>query len=76
MGKFHIKLHHDNVTVERRSSHLFSVHLPEKVLHLQLKEDNEGASHWFEEGKDDETPENAAIGLVIETYLNNENPAE
>lgn len=36
---------------------------------LLLKQDNEGANHWFEEGTDNETDEARAIGAAIDNYM-------
>ncbi|MBO9152071.1 hypothetical protein ACFOTA_07625 [Chitinophaga sp. GCM10012297] len=66
MNTFQISYSNMNVPVYREEEDLFVVTLPGKTLYLLRKEDNEGASHWFEEGSDNETPETKEIGIAIE----------
>ncbi|MBO9731545.1 MAG: hypothetical protein J7623_23090 [Chitinophaga sp.] len=69
MSDFHIQLQGHDIGVTRQEENIFIVRLPEKTIHLRRKQDNEGASHWFEEGKDNETPQTEAIGTAITTWL-------
>lgn len=66
MNTFHITHNNHNIPVYREEEDLYVVTLPGKTLYLLRKEDNEGATHWFEEGADNETPETKEIGLAIE----------
>jgi hypothetical protein len=66
MNTFQITYSNMNVPVYREEEDLYVVTLPGKTLYLLRKEDNEGASHWFEEGADNETPETLEIGIAIE----------
>lgn len=69
MSTFHIQLDQQEIGVTRQDENIFIVRLPEKTIHLEKRQDNEGANHWFEEGKDNETTQTAAIGLAIDTWL-------
>ncbi len=69
MSSFHIQLDQHEIGVTRQDENIFIVRLPEKTIHLEKRQDNEGANHWFEEGKDNETTQTAAIGLAIDTWL-------
>lgn len=69
MRTFHISYHQHDVKVEQQDEELFTVHLPNLTMRLQLRQDNEGANHWFEENRDNETAETQGIGQAIETYL-------
>jgi hypothetical protein len=62
---------HDNtqITVEQSDKRHFKVEMPGRTIVLLLKQDNEGANHWFEEGTDNETPETKEIGMAIDNYL-------
>jgi hypothetical protein len=71
MHTFEIQCFQEKLKVTEEPENCFSVELPPRKLHLQLKQDNEGANHWFEAGKDKETEEAYAVGLAIERYLNN-----
>jgi hypothetical protein len=70
MRTFHIQYQRKNLKVTEEEENHFSVVVPGRRLHLLLKQDNEGANHWFEEGKDKETVETSEVGLAIESYLN------
>lgn len=69
MSSFHIQLNNHEIGVVRQDEDVFIVRLPEKTIHLEKREDNEGANHWFEEGKDNETTQTSQIGTAIETWL-------
>lgn len=69
MHTFHINYHNNDVKVVQQDEDLFTVHLPRFTMRLQLRQDNEGANHWFEENRDNETAETRKIGQEIETYL-------
>ncbi|MFY0256305.1 hypothetical protein ACDQ55_20385 [Chitinophaga sp. 30R24] len=69
MATFNIQLNQQEIAVSQASENIFIVRLPEKTIHLERRQDNEGASHWFEEGKDNETTQTSQIGLAIETKL-------
>lgn len=72
MRTFHIQYHELDLEVTEERENHFAVDMPERQLHLLLKQDNEGANHWFEDGTDKETGESRAVGLAIERYLNKE----
>ncbi|MGO4294507.1 hypothetical protein [Chitinophaga sp. RAB17] len=74
MSTFHIQLHDHEIGVSRQDENVFIVRLPEKTIHLLRRQDNEGANHWFEEGKDNETSLTAELGAAIETWLAQEHP--
>jgi hypothetical protein len=69
MSTFHIQLDQHEISVTQQDENIFIVRLPEKTIHLEKRQDNEGANHWFEEGKDNETSQTEAIGLAIDTWL-------
>jgi hypothetical protein len=69
MGNFNIQLNDHEVAVNRVGEDMFIVRLPEKTIHLQRRQDNEGAAHWFEEGTDNETPVTSEVGVAIESWL-------
>ncbi|RFS20197.1 hypothetical protein DVR12_21005 [Chitinophaga silvatica] len=69
MSQFTIDIDGNEIEVLQLETNTFRVRLPEKTIHLIKKEDDEGASHWFEEGKDNETPQLIEIGTAIETWL-------
>ncbi|ASZ11834.1 hypothetical protein KTO58_15710 [Chitinophaga pendula] len=69
MDIFHIDYNNTTVKVEHASKDRFVIHLPGKRTEIILKQDNEGANHWFEDGSDNETPESHQLGVAIETYL-------
>lgn len=62
---------HDNkqLRVERADKRRFKVEMPEKTITLFVKQDNEGANHWFEDGTDNETSEAKELGALIDNYL-------
>ncbi|WP_126243894.1 hypothetical protein [Chitinophaga rhizosphaerae] len=66
MNTFHIRYRSHDIPVSLEEENLFLVSLPWKSLYLVRKEDNEGATHWFEEGADNETQETKEIGTAIE----------
>lgn len=68
MSDFHIQLQGHDIGVTRQDENIFIVRLRDKTIHLHRKQDNEGASHWFEEGKDNETSQTEAIGVAIEAW--------
>lgn len=69
MRTFNINYRNSEIKVVQQDEELFTVHLPSLTMRLQLRQDNEGANHWFEEHRDNETVETKGIGLAIETYL-------
>lgn len=69
MDSFNIQLNNHETGVTRRDEDVFIVRLPEKTIYLEKRQDNEGANHWFEQGKDNETTLTANIGAAIETWL-------
>jgi len=69
MNTFTIDHNNSPLTIEQADKHRFKVDLPGKTLVLFLKQDNEGANHWFEDGTDNETPETKEIGMAIDNYL-------
>ncbi|WP_343704706.1 hypothetical protein [Chitinophaga sp.] len=69
MGVFHISIAGNNIKVEQESEDSFVVELPGGTLFLIRKQDNEGASHWFEEGADNETGFTKELGIAIENEL-------
>lgn len=73
MRTFNIQYHSKETKVEQQEEALYIVQLPERTIHLRMRQDNEGANHWFEENHDNETPETKAIGQAIESYLAEEN---
>jgi hypothetical protein len=71
MHTFQVPYHQGTLTVIEDPENCFSVELPPRKIQLHLKQDNEGANHWFEAGLDKETEESYQVGLAIERYLNN-----
>lgn len=69
MDTFHIAYNNTNVKVEQESKDRFAIHLPGKRTVIVLKQDNEGANHWFEDGSDNETHESRQLGVAIEVHL-------
>lgn len=69
MKTFKIDHENDTVTVEQVDKTHFVVHLIGGDRTLVLKQDNEGANHWFEEGKDHETEEMSSVGVEIDKWL-------
>jgi hypothetical protein len=69
MSTFSINYQNNDLEVEQQGIDLFSVHLPGRTVQLLLKQDNEGANHWFEAGTDNESEQSKAIGVAIETHL-------
>lgn len=69
MTTFDINYDNRTVTVEQLGKEHYKVLLPVKTLHLTLKQDNEGANHWFEDDTDNETPVTKALGEAIELHL-------
>jgi len=69
MNTFKIDYNNDTVLVEQESPANFTVHLVGGDVKLVLKQDNEGANHWFKAGTDNATEETIAIGVAIDAYL-------
>lgn len=69
MNTFPISYQQNTLEVKQHSKHHFSVSMPDKELELELKQDNEGANHWFEAGTDNATEESRNIGVAIEAAL-------
>jgi hypothetical protein len=69
MNTFKIDYNNGTVLVEQRDQTHFTVHLVGGDIALELKEDNEGANHWFKAGTDNATAETIEIGVAIDTYL-------
>ncbi|QHS58566.1 hypothetical protein [Chitinophaga agri] len=69
MSTFTIDHKDSQLTVEQSDKRRFKVALPGRTIVLFLKQDNEGANHWFEDGTDNETPETKEIGQAIDNYL-------
>ncbi len=74
---FEITYNNQSVEVEEKSSDqknnkLFIVHLSQKEsLELLLKQDNEGANHWFDSKTDQSTELTKQLGESIDAYLKN-----
>lgn len=69
MSEFQVNVGGHEIGVTQSDEHTFIVRLPDKTIHLVRKQDNEGANHWFEEGKDNETPQLSDLGTAIEKHL-------
>ncbi|UYQ95346.1 hypothetical protein MKQ68_09575 [Chitinophaga horti] len=69
MSQFTISQHNETISVTQEAKDSFIVEMPDKTLYLIVRQDNEGANHWFEEGSDNETEETKSIGIAIETAL-------
>jgi hypothetical protein len=69
MNAFKIDYNNDTVLVEQEDPANFTVHLVGGDVKLVLKQDNEGANHWFKAGTDNATEETSAIGVSIDAYL-------
>jgi hypothetical protein len=69
MITFTIDHNNEQITVIQSSQCHFKVERPGGKILLLLKQDNEGADHWFEDGTDNETPETKAIGAAIDNYM-------
>ncbi|MEO7394476.1 MAG: hypothetical protein ABIU11_05990 [Chitinophagaceae bacterium] len=52
--------------IENKDERKYLVHFKDKEAILFVKEDNEGANHWFENDADRETDFSKEIGLQIE----------
>ncbi|CAL1519327.1 hypothetical protein [Chitinophaga sp. MM2321] len=76
MHDFHINYNNRQITVTPQGPDSFLVRLPDRNIELELREDNEGADHWFEKGSDNETAETAALGVAIEMVLDKESPLD
>jgi hypothetical protein len=59
----------ENIKVINQDDHHVTVHLPNKIVTLTLKEDTEAAPHWFEEGSDNTSEFSKAIGILIEKEM-------
>jgi len=70
---FHITYHELLIRVEQQdagdNTYTFTVHLPDDILHIQGKQDNEGAYRWLDADTNQETPESKEIGELIDLYL-------
>ena len=69
MSQFTIKQNNDSIPVTQEAKDSFVVELPGRTIYLIVRQDNEGANHWFEEGSDNETEETKNLGNAIETAL-------
>ncbi|MCF6405243.1 hypothetical protein L3C95_20230 [Chitinophaga filiformis] len=69
MITFTIDHNNEQITVTELGKCSFRVDRPGKEILLLLKQDNEGAGHWFEEGTDNETEETKEIGAAIDNYM-------
>ncbi|UPK66780.1 hypothetical protein [Chitinophaga filiformis] len=69
MDTFTLDYNNSQITVTPSGKCQFKVEIPGKKMLLLLKQDNEGANHWFEEGTDNETDEARAIGAAIDNYM-------
>lgn len=69
MSQFTITVKNAPVNVDQKTKDRFTVQLPGNTIELELKQDNEGANHWFEAGTDNETSQSREIGATIEAYL-------
>jgi hypothetical protein len=69
MNAFKIDYNNDTVLVEQQDQQHFVVHLVGGDVTLELKQDNEGANHWFKAGTDNATEETSAIGVAIDAWL-------
>ena len=74
METFNIHYNNTDIRVEQSAKGRFIVHLPGKTMCLNLKQDNEGANHWFEDNKDNETQETRTIGETIEMHMAGKEP--
>lgn len=70
MKTFSINYNNNEVKVAQHDETEFIVHCAGKDLHLHLKQDNEGANHWFEAGTENATEESKKAGAAIEEALN------
>ncbi len=66
---FTIQYQHEDIPVSQQGEHHFTVHLRGKEVAIFLKQDNEGANHWFAEGSTEETPLTKELGDLIEKAL-------
>ena len=69
MNTFQIDYNNDTVLVEQKDPNHFIAHVLGGDVELELKQDNEGANHWFKAGTDNATEETSAIGEAIEAHL-------
>jgi len=69
MKTFQIDHNNDTISVDQIDKTHFVVHQTGGDLTLILKQDNEGANHWFKEGTDNETEETSSIGVAIDSWL-------
>ncbi|RXK81788.1 hypothetical protein [Filimonas effusa] len=69
MNTFSISWQNQTIEVTQQDKKHFSVKLPQQTLQLELRQDNEGANHWFEAGTDNATETSAELGVAIEAAL-------
>ena len=58
-----------SLDVDVISSDTFCVHLDRRDIHLQYRQDNEGADHWVDLDTNDETDESMKLGEALEPLL-------
>jgi hypothetical protein len=73
MNTFLINYHNNSIQVHQQDESNFIIDRPQQQLHLILKEDNEGAFHWFEKNADNETEITKEIGTLIEIHSKTNN---
>ena len=71
MTDFTIILGNQTLQAEQTDDNNFIVHIADKPQHIYVKQDNEGANHWFDARANNETPQTIELGKAIEAYLVN-----
>jgi hypothetical protein len=69
MNPFQILWSGGKAAVQQTDNTHFTVHLPERILYLEVRQDNEGANVWFEQGTDNADETVKELGLSIETAI-------
>ncbi len=71
MENFSVNIGGRSVQVAKDDEKNFTLHSRDGDKHLRLKEDNDGANHWFEGSNDHETADSIEAGKAIEAYIAN-----
>ncbi len=64
-----ISLNGQSLNVDFITEDTFCIHFADRDIHLQYKQDNEGADHWIDLSTNDETEEAVALGELIKPFI-------
>ncbi|HVX50476.1 MAG TPA: hypothetical protein VHB48_09965 [Chitinophagaceae bacterium] len=76
MESFIIMLGNRQINAVKTGAACFKVYMHDRVVEVMLKEDNEGANHWFDMAIDSETTESRELGKAIEAYFAENNTVD